>query len=402
MEFLEGNITAPIGFSSAAVNADISGKGKDKEDLMIIFSDIPSISAGVFTKNIVKSGTVEYCMENIKRDKSRAMLGLSGIANTCVLDAYDNAKKICELAADFLNISKEEVLPASTGRIGKRLPMEKIKSGFEKMDRPDKKSFKAAARAIMTSDTFPKAITIKEKIAGKDICISCMGKGSGMIHPNMGTTINYATTDIAITKELLQEVLAEAVDDTINMVSIDGDTSTNDTFLIMASGLAGNDLINERDENYYKFLDLFKIALREIAKMLAKDGEGATKLLICRVNGARSKSDAKALAKSIISSVRYKAAMSVVDTYFSRILSNMGNAGVDFDYRRVKIKYGWDNHEIIMYENGMANDLNDQIIKDMENIKELNIVVDLNYGDFSAESFGCDLTSDYVKSVTNY
>ncbi|WP_425539853.1 bifunctional ornithine acetyltransferase/N-acetylglutamate synthase [Microaceticoccus formicicus] len=402
MKVLEGNITAPKGFLASAIGVDLKGSGKEKEDIMVVYSEVPAKAAGTFTKNLVKSGTVTYCMENIKNENARAFLGLSGVANTAVKDALEKADMMCSLAADFLNIDKSEVLPACTGRIGKIVDIERIKSGFDKMKAPDKNSSDAVSRAIMTTDSFPKKITVQEEIGGSTVTISCIGKGSGMIHPNMGTTINFATTDIAISKELLQEALSSAIDETFNMLSIDGDMSTNDTFLIMTSGLAGNEEIVSKNEDYELFKNALTEATRVIAKLIASDGEGASKLLISKIEGARTREDARILAKSVITSPRYKAAVNKFDDYAARILANMGYSGGMFDYLKATISYRWGEYDKVMYDRGESYGLSDEEKQSMLDIEELIIFVDLHEGEFSSEAYGCDLGCEYINGLVEY
>lgn len=402
MKILESDITAPRGFTATATSVNLNGSDSGKEDMMLVLSEVPAVAAGVFTKNSVKSGTVLYCMDNIKSETSRAFLGISGVANACVPNAYEKAEKVCDMAAKLLKIKSTEILPACTGKIGKEIDFSLIEKGFEQMPELGRDNSKGVSRSIMTSDSYPKTLTVESYFDEHTVLLSCIGKGSGMIHPNMGTTINFATTDISITKELLQEALVEAVDETFNMISIDGDMSTNDTFLIMSSGLAGNKTITEKNSDYYKFLKLLTDSLRIMARMIASDGEGASKLLVCTLVGAKTKEDARTLAKAVIASTRYKAAMNGLDAYGARILANMGYTNKEFDFMKTKISYKWKDQEAIMYENGVSYALNfDQMIS-MANTEEVEIYVNINNGEHSAQAYGCDLSCDYIKEVTNY
>ena len=403
MRKIKGSITSPKGFTASAVAADIKEIGKTREDLCVLYSEKPCVAAGVFTKNTLKSGTVLLCHKTLENPTHQGVVALSGIANTLTGDDFEKAQKLQALAANFLHLSVKEVLLASTGKIGKVLPMEPIVAGFQKMPEPDAAFGDAAARAILTSDTAEKVTSYQEEFGGKTVTISAMAKGSGMIHPNMGTTLSFVTTDLAIEKELLQRALSIAVEDTLNMISIDGDMSTNDTCLVLANGMAENPkILCGKSEDYRRFVQLLVQVLQDLAQMIAGDAEGSTKLLTAHVSGVDTKEKARILAKGVISSARFKAAMSGVDGYRGRLLASMGAPRVDFDLKKVKVSYTWGNEKHTVYDHGKNIEFPTDKLESMGSSPEVVLEISMDAGKEEATAYGCDLTEDYIRHVVDY
>ena len=333
-KIIDGDVTSPMGFSAVGVCCPIKEGNTGKKDLAFIYADDICNAAGIFTKNKVTSGAVKVSRLHLKDGKAQAIIANSYIANTCTVDSVEKANKICELAAKTFNMDKENVLVASTGKIGKILPIEAIEIGLEKMrGNLNKTGGMDAACAIMTTDTKSKHIAMEVEIDGKKVTTGIIAKGSGMIHINMRTMLSFATTDLCINSDMLKEALVEAADETYNMITVDRDTSTNDTLLIMASGKAGNSEIKEKDENYKKYVFALTAVFKETAKKIAGDGEGATKLLMCSVENAKTKEDARKIAKSVVGSPLLKAAVQGADANWGRVLCSAGYSGGKFDGR---------------------------------------------------------------------
>ncbi len=369
-KFIDGGVTSPQGFTAQGVCAGIKPSNTTKRDLALIYCEKPCTAAAVYTKNLVKSSTITVTKKHLENGVAQAVIVNSGNANTCNADGIEIAEKMCEIAAETLGVKAEDVIVASTGVIGQPLPIEPVIKGAAMMKgKLSKDGGTNAAEAIMTTDTIKKEMAMQAELGGKTVTIGGIAKGSGMIHINMGTMLSFVTTDAAVSAEMLEEALREAVEDSYNMVSVDGDTSTNDTLAIMASGLAGNEEITEKNEDYRVFVGALTEAFRSLAKKLAADGEGATKLLVCAVDGAKTKKDAVMVSKSIICSSLFKAAMFGAD-------ANWGSgAGVEFSEEKAK--------EILLE-------------------KEITVAVSLNDGEGKAEAYGCDLTYDYVKINGDY
>lgn len=402
-KYIDGGVTAAQGFTAQGVCASIKPSNTVKRDLALIYCDTLCNSAAVFTKNLVKSDTIYVTQKHLKNGKAQAVIVNSGNANACNADGYEKAEQMCKLAADALGVSEDDVIVASTGVIGQALPIEPIKNGVEKMKGTLSKGGSTnAAEAIMTTDTVKKEWAVQFELDGKTVTIGGIAKGSGMIHINMGTTLSFVTTDASISSEMLKEALLEAVEESYNMVSVDGDMSTNDTLAIMASGKAGNKEITEKNEDYNIFVSVLTEAFKSIAKKLASDGEGASKLLICRVNGAKTKEDAKTIAKSIICSSLVKAAMFGADANCGRILCAAGYSGAELDVHKIDVSYKSEKGEILVCKDGLGLVFDEDKAKEILLENEIEILVDLSDGDGVAEAYGCDLTYDYVKINGDY
>ncbi len=402
-KFIEGGVTSPMGFTAQGVCASVKLSNTTKRDLALIYCDTLCNSAAVFTKNLVKSDTITVTKEHLENGKAQAVIVNSGNANTCNSDGYEKAQAMCRLASEALGVKEEDVIVASTGVIGQPLPIEPIEKGVEMMKgKLSKDGGTNAAEAIMTTDTVKKEMALELTLDDKKVTIGGIAKGSGMIHINMGTMLSFVTTDAAVSSEMLKEALLEAVEDSFNMVSVDGDTSTNDTLAILASGKAGNKEITEKNQDYKTFVAGLTAAFKMLAKKLASDGEGATKLLVCSVSGAKTKKDAKGVAKSVICSSLLKAAMFGADANWGRVLCAIGYSGMDVDIKKVDVSFKSDKGVIDVCKNGAGLEFCEKKAKEILLEKEIEIVVSLKDGNAAAEAYGCDLTYDYVKINGDY
>ena len=402
--FTRGGVCAAKGFKANGINCGLNSD-KNKNDLALIVSDEICNTACVYTQNKVKGAPILVTKSNLAKSngKSRAVIANSKNANTCNADGVEKAMKMCELTADVLGINADEVIVASTGVIGQPLPIAPIASGIEKLKGTlSKDGGISAAEAIMTTATVKKQWAVETVLDGKKVTIGGIAKGSGMIHINMGTTLSFVTTDAAISSEMLKSALIEAADVSYNMVSVDGDTSTNDTLAIMASGYAGNKEITEKNDDYKTFTAVLTDAFKKVAKKLAKDGEGATKLLICKVDGAKDDKSAKIISKSIICSSLVKAAMFGADANCGRILCAIGYSGAETDVKRIDVSYKSAKGEIPVCKNGNGLVFDEDKAKEILLEDEIEILVKLGDGNASAEAYGCDLTYDYVKINGDY
>ncbi len=405
MKIIEGSVTAPKGFEAAAAAAGI--KYKDRDDMALIYSTVPAVAAGTFTTNVVKAAPVKWDQQIVyNSDQAQAVVINSGIANACTgAEGYGYCRDIAKKAAGELGISDEHVLVASTGVIGMQLPMERMCRGIELLaaGRGSGREFAdAAARAIMTTDTVPKQVAVTADIGGKTVTIGGMCKGSGMIHPNMCTMLAFVTTDAAISKELLQKALSDSVQDTYNMVSVDGDTSTNDTVLVLANGMAGNPVIDSENGDYHTFKEALDYVNTVLAKKIAGDGEGATALFEVKIVGASDKAQAVTLAKSVVTSSLVKAAIYGHDANWGRILCAMGYSGASFDPERVDLYFESAAGSIKIIENGVAVDYSEEEATKILSESAVTAIADVKLGEASATAWGCDLTYDYVKINADY
>ena len=402
-KFIDGSVTSPKGFTANGVCAGVKAGNTTKRDLAMIYCERPCSAAAIFTKNIVKSDTIYVTQKHLENGTAQAVIVNSGNANACNPDGTEKAEAMCELAADALGIDENDVIVASTGVIGQALPIEPIKKGVEAMKGTlSKDGGTNAAEAIMTTDTVKKQWAVKLELDGKTVTIGGIAKGSGMIHINMGTTLSFVTTDAAISAEMLKAALVEAADVSYNMVSVDGDTSTNDTLAVMASGLAGNTEITEKNADYYAFTEALTAAFKAVAKKLAADGEGATKLVVCKVEGAKDDKNAKTIAKSIICSSLVKAAMFGADANCGRILCAIGYSGAEVDVKKIDVSYKSAKGEILVCKDGCGLAFDEDKAKEILLENEIDILVALGDGNSSAEAYGCDLTYDYVKINGDY
>ncbi|MGN0566859.1 MAG: bifunctional glutamate N-acetyltransferase/amino-acid acetyltransferase ArgJ [Candidatus Limousia pullorum] len=402
-KFIEGSVTAPKGFTAAGVCASVKPSNKTKRDVALIYCEKKCTAAAVYTKNLVKSSAILVTQNHLADGYAQAVIVNSGNANTCNADGVEKAEKMCSLAADALGVYSNDVIVASTGVIGQVLPIEPIEKGVAMMKgNLSKEGGTDAAEAIMTTDTVKKEMAMEMTLGGKTVTVGGIAKGSGMIHINMGTMLSFVTTDAAISSEMLYEALKEAVEDSYNMVSVDGDTSTNDTLAIMASGLAGNPEITEKNQDYRDFVDGITEAFKQLAKKLAGDGEGATKLLICTVTGAKTKKDAVMVSKSVICSSLLKAAMFGADANWGRVLCAVGYSGADVDVTKVDVDFKSVKGEIAVCRNGAGIEFSEEKAKEILLEKGIEILVNVGDGEGKAQAYGCDLTYDYVKINGDY
>ena len=402
---IEGGITAPKGFEAAGVAAEI--KYKNRKDMALIYSQIPCKAAGVFTKNVVKAAPVLWDKELVTNSEYvQAVIINSGIANACTgKKGMQYCKQTAEVAAAELSISSNAVLVASTGVIGMQLPMNKLDEGVAKLVKEKEVTLQAglmAAEAIMTTDTVSKQVAVQFELDGVMVTIGGMCKGSGMIHPNMCTMLGFVTTDIAISKELLQKALSLDVENTFNMISVDGDTSTNDTLIIMANGMAQNTEITEEDNNYIVFQEALNIVNTTLAKMMAGDGEGATALFETKVIHADTKENARKLSKSVICSSLTKAAIYGHDANWGRILCALGYSGAIFDPEQIELYFESKAGRIQIFCDGVATDYSEEEATKILSESEVTVIVDMKMGEEEATAWGCDLTYDYVKINADY
>ena len=380
-------------------------KKSGKKDIALIYSEEKAVSAAVFTKNLAKAAPIILDIEHVKNKNTQAIVVNSGNANSCTGDTgLANAKKMTELVANKLGLSAEEVLVQSTGIIGVQLDMEKIENGIEKVvENLSEDGGIDAATAIMTTDTFVKQICLEIEIAGKKAKVAGMCKGSGMIHPNMATMLSFTVTDVNIEKSLLQKMFSEIADNTFNMISVDGDTSTNDMACVLANGLAGNEkIVDENSAGYEEFKKALYKVNEELAKLIAKDGEGATKLIQVTTNGAKTLEDAKKVSKSVITSSLFKAAVFGGDPNWGRILCAIGYSEADLMIDKVNIFLKAGNDMVQVEKNGMAQDFDIPKAEKILKAETVEIIIELNDGKFEATAWGCDLSYDYVKINAEY
>lgn len=405
MEIITGGVTAAKGFLAAGVEAGI--KYQNRKDMAMVYSKTPCRAAGVFTTNVVKAAPVLWDKEVVESEwEAQAIVVNSGIANACTGKlGYEYCRETAGAAADALEISPQSVLICSTGVIGMQLPMEKMTEGVRmlaKAIKPGEEAGTDAAKAIMTTDTRNKQVAVKVMIGGKEVTIGGMCKGSGMIHPNMCTMLAFVTTDVNISKKLLQEALSADVQDTFNMVSVDGDTSTNDTLLVLANGQAGNPEITEKGADYDAFVEALHYVNETLAKKIAGDGEGATALFEVKVIHADNKGDAKTLAKSVITSSLTKAALFGHDANWGRILCALGYSGAKFDPEAIELYLESSAGKILIFKDGMAADYSEEEATRILSCSEVTALVDMKMGEAEATAWGCDLTYDYVKINADY
>ena len=405
MEYIEGGVTAAKGFKASSAAAGIKYQGRT--DMAMIYSDVPCVAAGTFTTNIVKAAPVKWDRQVVyESEHAQAVICNSGIANACTgVQGMAYCEATAAKAAEVLGVQKDAVLVASTGVIGMQLKMDRIEAGIDMLAPALDGSIEAghlAAKAIMTTDTVPKEVAVTFEIGGKKVTMGGMCKGSGMIHPNMCTMLGFVTTDAKISKKMLQEALSEDVKDTYNMVSVDGDTSTNDTVLLLANGLAENPEITEKGEDYETFKAALNYINTTLAKKIAGDGEGATALFEVKIIGAESKEQAVTLSKSVVTSSLTKAAIYGHDANWGRILCAMGYSGAKFDPEKVDLFFESKAGKIQIIENGVAVDYSEEEATKILSEEAVTAIADVKMGDATATAWGCDLTYDYIKINADY
>lgn len=405
MKIIEGGVTAAKGFEAAGVEAAV--KYQNRKDMALVYSQAPCKAAGTFTTNIVKAAPVLWDKKVVEESPYvQAVIVNSGVANACTgKQGMDCCEAEAKRAGELLGIPADSVLVASTGVIGMQLPIDRITAGIEKLAAAKAATLEAgldAAKAIMTTDTVHKQIAVEIEIGGKTVTLGAMCKGSGMIHPNMCTMLGFITTDVNISKEMLQKALSASIVDSFNMISVDGDTSTNDTLLVLANGLAENEEIRAEGEDYNVFCAALNHITVYLAKRMAGDGEGATALFEAKVVGAVNKEDARTLAKSVVCSSLSKAAIFGHDANFGRFLCALGYSGARFDPENVDLYFQSRSGKIHIYGNGVARDYSEEEATKILSDPEVTILADMHMGDAEATAWGCDLSYDYVKINADY
>lgn len=405
MKVIDGGVTAAKGFEAAGAEAAI--KYQNRKDMAMVYSKVPCKAAGTFTTNVVKAAPVLWDRDIVTNSEyAQAVVVNAGIANACTgKQGLDYCRREAEVTGRLLGIPAEAVLVGSTGVIGMQLPMDRIEAGIAKLVEAKSDTLEAghtAVCSIMTTDTISKEIAVSFELDGKEITVGGMSKGSGMIHPNMCTMLAYITTDMAISKELLQEALSTSVVDTFNMITVDGDTSTNDTCLVMANGMAGNTEVTQKGEAYDKFFEALNYVCTYLAKKMAGDGEGATKLFEAKVVNARSKEDARTLSRAIVGSNLSKAAIYGCDANFGRFLCAMGYSGAQFDQNDVELFFESENGRLQVFDHGTPIVFDEEKALQIMKADAVTVYVDMHEGEAEATAWGCDLTYDYVKINADY
>ena len=401
MKLVTGGVTAPKGFVANGVHCGIR-KNKQKKDLALIFSQVPANAVAVYTQNIVKGAPILVTKQHLQDKQAQAIICNSGNANTCNANGIEIANQMSELLAKELNISQQDVIVASTGVIGKPLEIEPIATAIPTLVEGLGNYSCNAAQAIMTTDTRPKEIAVEFEIAGKVCRMGGIAKGSGMIHPDMATMLVFITTDCAISKEMLQQALSGDVQETFNMLSIDGDTSTNDMVTILANGMAQNAEINQLGQDFQQFMKALNTITVYLCREIAADGEGATKLLECTVTGAAEKETAKQVAKSVVCSSLLKAAMFGADANWGRVLCAIGYSTAKVDADKIDVAFCSKAGHIVVCKQGVGLDFCEEKAKEVLSQAEIEILIDLNSGQESSRAWGCDLTYEYVKINGDY
>ncbi|MBR6719841.1 MAG: bifunctional ornithine acetyltransferase/N-acetylglutamate synthase [Clostridia bacterium] len=401
IKLIEGSVCAAKGFKASGIHCGIR-KNKVKKDLALIVSEKRATAAAVYTTNLVKGAPLTVTKKHLSDGYAQAVICNSGNANTCNADGIEVAENMSAILAEELKINKDDIIVASTGVIGQKLDITPIKEGIPSLCANLKCDGLDAAEGIMTTDTVKKEVAVSFCIGGVTCKMGGIAKGSGMIHPNMATMLVFITTDAAISSEMLKKALSGDITETFNMLSIDGDTSTNDMVAVMANGMAGNKEITEDGEDFATFCKALNTLTVQLCRMIAGDGEGATKLLQCIVTGAKTKDAAKTAAKSVICSSLTKAAMFGADANWGRVLCALGYSGADIDVNKVDVHFSSPKGKILVCKDGAGVDFSEEIAKEILLEKEIDILVDLNDGEADSVAWGCDLTYDYVKINGDY
>lgn len=398
---IDGGVCAPKGFKASGVHCGIR-KNKDKKDLALIVSDKLASAAAIYTANLVKGAPLTVTKKNIAKGYARAVICNSGNANTCNADGILIAESMCGLVEKYAGINKQDVIIASTGVIGQPLDLSVIERGMSALVASLGDNSGDAACAIMTTDTAKKEIAVEFELSGKKCRIGAIAKGSGMIHPNMATLLVFATSDVAITPQMAHQLISRDAADSFNMVSIDGDTSTNDMLCLLANGESGNALIDKENEDFAVLQKAFGYVTKTLCRQIAKDGEGATKLIVSKVEGAASAESAKKIAKCIISSSLVKTAVFGADANWGRVLCAIGYSGVEADIDKIDVSFQSASGEICVCRDGRGVKFDEDQAKKILSDDEIEILTSLNAGSYAAEAWGCDLTCDYVKINGSY
>lgn len=402
MKLIQGGICAAMGYKASGVHCGIR-KNKTKRDIALIVSDVKASAAAVYTKNLVKGAPLTVTKAHIADGYAQAVICNSGNANTCNANGIEIAEKMASLVEKYTGVSANDVVVASTGVIGQPLDITPIEGGMQALvDSLSENGSSSAGEAIMTTDTVMKEVAVEFEVGGKIAHLGGIAKGSGMIHPNMATMLVFLTTDAAISSEMLQKALSNDIKNTFNMVSVDGDTSTNDMVTVLANGMAGNAEITDEGADFDEFMKALNTVTVHLCRMIAGDGEGATKLLECKVTGAAETLTAKIVAKSVICSSLLKAAMFGADANWGRVLCAIGYSGADVDVTKVDVSFKSAKGEILVCKDGAGVEFSEEIAKEILLEKEIEILVNLGNGEASATAWGCDLTYDYVKINGDY
>ena len=405
VSWIDGGVCAAQGFRAAGLHVGVKTHNVNKKDVALIVSDADCAAAGVFTTNVVKAAPIHVSMAHLADGRARAVVANSGNANACAPQGEENAQQMCAAAAKAIGCKAEDVLVCSTGVIGQKLKVDVIEAGMPELagllERSEAGS-DAAAHAIMTTDTVKKEAAVETTIGGRTVRLGGIAKGSGMIHPNMGTMLCFITTDCAISPAMIREALRETARVSFNRISVDGDTSTNDTCLVLANGLAGNAEITEKNSDYEVFREALETLCIRLARMMAKDGEGARHLITCTVTGARDEAQAETVAKSVISSTLTKAAIFGCDANWGRVLCAMGYSGEQFDPERVDVAFASAAGEIPVCKRGRGLDFDEELAKRILSEDEVTIAITMGERDASCTCWGCDITYDYIKINGDY
>ena len=405
MKEISGGVCAAQGFRAAGIHVGVKTHNVNKKDLTMIVSDVDCAAAAVFTTNVVKAAPIHVSKAHLADGRARAVIANSGNANACAPQGEENAQRMCAAAAKAIGCKAEDVLVCSTGVIGQKLKVDVIEAGMPELagllERSEAGS-DAAAHAIMTTDTVKKEAAVETTVGGKTVRMGGIAKGSGMIHPNMGTMLCFITTDCAISPEMIRKALVDTAHVSFNRISVDGDTSTNDTCLVLANGLAGNETITGEGEDYAAFLEALKALCVRLARMMAKDGEGARHLITCTVAGAKDEESAQTIAKSVISSTLTKAAIFGCDANWGRVLCAMGYSGEQFDPEKVDVAFASAAGTIRVCEQGRGLDFDEDLAKKILTEDEVTIAIAMGEGGGSCTCWGCDITYDYIKINGDY
>ena len=405
MKFVENGVCAPQGFQASGIHVGVKTHATWKKDVALIVSDVECAAAGIFTKNVVKAAPILVDLAHLADGKARAILANSGNANACAPQGEENAARMCAAAAKAIGCDANDVLVSSTGVIGQTLNISVIEEGVPALHAALESSAAAsdaAAHAIMTTDTVKKEAAVETVIGGKTCRIGGIAKGSGMIHPNMGTMLCFLTTDCAISHAMIKTALLETVDVSFNRISVDGDTSTNDSCIVLANGLAGNAEITEKGEDYAAFLQALQTLCIQLAKEMASDGEGAKHLITCSVKGAADEEQAYTIAKSVIGSSLTKCAIFGADANWGRVLCAMGYSGAEFDPEKVDVHFTSAAGDILVCSQGRGVDFDEGLAKKILTEHDVEINITMGEGDGSCTCWGCDMTYDYVKINGDY
>ena len=405
LTYIDGGVCAAKGFRSAGIHVGVKTHNVNKKDLALIASDVDCAAAAVFTTNVVKAAPIHVTKAHLADGKARAVIANSGNANACAPQEEENAERMCAAAAKVIGCKPEDVLVCSTGVIGQTIKIDVIEEGVPKLFpllEASAAGSDAAAHAIMTTDTVKKEAAVETTVGGKTVHIGGIAKGSGMIHPNMGTMLCFLTTDCAISSAMIHEALLETAKVSFNRISVDGDTSTNDTCLVLANGLAGNPEITEKNEDYAVFVEALKALCVSLARMMAKDGEGARHLITCTVAGAKDEESAQTIAKSVISSTLTKAAIFGCDANWGRVLCAMGYSGEQFDPEKVDVSFASSAGSIAVCQQGRGLPFGEDLAKKILTESEVTIAITMGEGNGSCTCWGCDITYDYIKINGDY